>query len=106
MSVRLIVLSLVIAAFGVLTSLALLDVGYLGILAPHFRSWGEGQVLADLVILGVLGCLWIGADARQHGLPAWPFILMTVVLGSFGVLFYLVAREFRAPVARSVSQPV
>ena len=38
MSGRLIALILVIAAFGALTTVALMDVGYVGILAPHFRS--------------------------------------------------------------------
>ena len=100
MSGRLIALVMVIAAFGALTTLALMDVGYLGIIKPHFRSWGEGQVLADLVILGVLACLWMGRDARAHGLPAWPFILMTVFLGSFGPLTYLVVRHVREGAAR------
>jgi hypothetical protein len=96
MSGRTIVLFLVIAAFGVLSALALTSVGYFGILAPHFRSWGEGQVLADLVILAVLACLWMVRDARESGLAAWPFVVATVFLGSFGPLFYLVAREWRA----------
>ena len=96
MSVRLIALYLVIAAFGVLSTLALLDVGYFGILKPHFQSWGEAQVFFDLVILGVLACFWIARDSRQSGLPAWPFILATLVLGSFGPLIYLVIRELRS----------
>ena len=96
MSGRFVILLVVIAGFAVLSTLALLDVGYLGILAPHFRSWGGAQVFTDLVILGVLSCLWMARDARAHGLSAWPFILITVFLGSFGPLFYLVARELRS----------
>jgi hypothetical protein len=96
MSARSVLLFLVIAAFGLLTILALLDVGYFGIIAPHFRSLGEAQVLADLVILCVLACLWMSRDAPTRGLAAWPFILATVVLGSFGPLAYLVVRELRA----------
>jgi len=53
-------------------------------------------VFADLVILAVLACLWMDRDARQHGLNAWPFIIITVFAGSFGPLLYLVAREVRA----------
>lgn len=96
MSARLILLGVVIAAFGALTTLALLDVGYFGILAPHFTSWGEGQVLADLVILGLLACVWIVRDAPGRGLPAWPFVLLTLVAGSFGPLAYLVVGELRS----------
>ncbi len=95
MSGRLLVLLLVIAGFGVLSALALLDVGYWGIVAPHFRSWGGAQVLTDLVILAILACFWMVRDARKHGLSAWPFLLVTLVAGSFGPLSYLVARELR-----------
>ena len=96
MSLRLVTLAAVIVAFGVLTGLALADVGYLGILKPHFTSWGEAQVFFDLVILGVLACIWMARDAGAHGLPAWPFILLTLGTGSFGPLIYLVVREVRA----------
>ena len=97
MSNRSIMLVLVTAAFGALSALALQEVGYFGIIAPHFLSWGGAQVFADLTILAVLFCIWMARDARQHGVAAWPFILMTVFLGSFGPLFYLIARELRAP---------
>ncbi len=40
MSARFIALVAVILLFGVLTALALMDVGYFGILKPHFQSWG------------------------------------------------------------------
>lgn len=96
MSSRLIALAAVIVGFGVLTALALMDVGYFGILAPHFRSWGGAQVFTDLVILAVLSCGWMVSDARTHGLPAWPFIAITLVAGSFGPLAYLAVREWRS----------
>ena len=99
MTGRFAVLLLVIAAFGVLTTLALMDVGYLGIIAPHFRSWGGAQVFTDLAILALLACVWMTRDARESGLPAWPFILITLAAGSFGPLLYLAVRELR-PAAR------
>ena len=100
MSLRLFVLLGVIAAFAALSAAALMDVGYLGILAPHFQSWGGLQVFVDLVILAVLGCAWMVRDARARGFAAWPFVVATVFLGSFGPLSYLVFRELRgrAPV--------
>ena len=100
MSTRLLALLVVTAAFGILTAIALADVGYLGIFEPHFQSWGPGQVFADLVILAVLGCLWMVGDSRSSGIPAWPFVALTLVGGSFGVLFYLIWREVRAPARR------
>ena len=93
---RLLMLAAIILAFGVLTAIALFDVGYWGIIAPHFQSWGAAQVFTDLVILAVLSCLWMVTDARKRGLVAWPFVAFTLVAGSFGPLLYLVARQLRA----------
>jgi Terpene cyclase DEP1 len=96
MSIRLLGLIVVIGLFGLLSVLALMDVGYWGIFAPHFQTWGGGQVFADLVILAVLSCAWMFVDGRARGINAWPFMLTTIFLGSFGILFYLVVREVRS----------
>lgn len=95
MSARVLVLSVVLVLFGTLTAVALFDVGYMGIITPHFQSWGAGQVLADLVILAVLSCVWMAGDAPTRGLPAWPFIVLTLAAGSFGPLTYLLVRDLR-----------
>lgn len=102
MSARLIILALVLAGFGALSVLALLNVGYFGILEPHFRSWGGAQVFFDLVIVAAMACVWMSYDAPEHGLSAWPFILITLVAGSFGPLVYLVVRELRSTARRPV----
>lgn len=96
MSARLLGLVAIIGLFGLLTATALMEVGYLGIIAPHFQSWGAGQVLVDLVIMCTLGCFWLIPDARAHGINPWPYVVVVLFAGSFGVLFYLVARELRA----------
>ena len=104
MSIRLIALILVTAAFAVLSAFALADVGYFGIIEPHFKSWGAGQVFADLVILAVLGCFWMVADSRSSGINPWPFVVGTLIAGSFGVLFYVIARELKATKPAGLSQ--
>jgi hypothetical protein len=96
MPARLTLLLSVTALFGLLTAIALLDVGYFGILEPHFRSWGAAQVLADLVIACALGSIWIVLDGRERGISPWPFVVTTLFLGSFGLLGYLIARELRS----------
>ena len=96
MSTRLILLLTVTAAFGALTAMALMDVGYWGIIAPHFQAWGPGQVFADLVIALTLVMIWMVADSKTSGINAWPFVALTLVLGSFGPLFYLITREVKA----------
>ncbi len=100
MNARLFALFAVILGFGALTILTLLDVGYLGLWQMHMTSLGGWQVLLDLVILALLACCWMVHDARSSGVPAWPFVLLTLAGGSFGPLFYLVARELRAPERR------
>ena len=100
MSLRLATLLVVIVLFGALTAVAVADVGILGIFRPHFQAWGPAQVFADLVILAVLACFWMVRDGRAHGLNPWPFVVLTVLAGSFGPLFYLVLREFRSGARR------
>ena len=95
MSLRLAALLLVTAVFGALTAVALAQVGILGIFRPHFQSWGPAQVFADLVILAVLSCFWMVGDGRRSGIRAWPFVVLTLLAGSFGPLLYLVTRELR-----------
>ena len=96
MSTRLLLVLTVIVAFGALTAAAVVDVGYFGILEPHFQSWGGAQVFVDLVIVCLLACIWMVNDAPSRGLSAWPFVLITLVAGSFGPLTYLVFREWRS----------
>lgn len=93
MSKQMVALVVVITLFGALTGVALWKVGYLGVVLPHFQNLGSGQLLADLVIMCTLGCVWMVQDAPKRGLKAWPFVIITLLAGSFGPLFYLVYRE-------------
>lgn len=96
MSSRLVVLLTVIGLFGVLTALALLEVGYVGLFTLALQTWAGTQVFVDLVIVALLGCLWMLDDGRARGINPWPFVVATVFLGSFGILGYLVVREMRS----------
>jgi hypothetical protein len=84
---------LILILFTPLTAIALLYHGYWGILAPHFQSFGEAQVLADLVIALSLVMVWMWQDAKATDRNPWPWILATLILGSFGPLGYLLARN-------------
>lgn len=96
MSARLLVLVGTTLSFAVLSAVAVADVGYFGIIEPHFRSWGAAQVFVDLVIIAVLAVVWMIGDARGRGMNPWPFVALTLVAGSFGPLTYLIVRERRA----------
>jgi hypothetical protein len=103
MSGRLIALFAVIIGFGALSVAALLEVGYVNVFLLQLRSWAGAQVLFDLVILALLACIWMFADARARGTSPWPFIAITLFAGAFGPLLYLVIRELRSPAQRPVS---
>jgi hypothetical protein len=79
--------------FGALSAAALWQHGYWGILAPHFQSFGAGQVLADLVISLVLVMVWMWKDAKASDRNPWPWLVATLALGSFGPLVYLLTRK-------------
>ena len=99
MTGRFFALLIVFAAFGGLSLMAIMDVGYFGILEPHFQSWGGAQVFVDLVIVCLLACIWMVHDARISGISAWPFIVLTMVAGSIGPMAYLLVRELKVPAA-------
>lgn len=79
--------------FGALSAMALWQHGYWGIIAPHFQSFGAGQVFADLVIALSLSMVWMWRDAKAIGRNPWPWIAATLATGSFGPLFYLLTRK-------------
>ena len=86
-------LLIVILAFGALTGLAIEQHGYWGIISYHLPSSAGWQVGADLVIACTLAMLWMFADARKTGRNVWPYLALTLVLGSFGPLTYLLLRD-------------
>jgi Terpene cyclase DEP1 len=86
-------LTIVLALFGALSALALWHHGYWGILEPHFKTFGAGQVLADLVIAVTLAMVWMWHDAKANGRNVWPWIALSIVAGSFGPLLYLLTRK-------------
>ncbi len=87
------ILILILIPFSVLSAIALWQHGYLGLLEPHFKTFGAGQVLADLVIAVSLAMVWIWYDARATGRNAWPWIALSLVAGSFGPLLYLLTQK-------------
>lgn len=92
-------LIITLAGFSVLTALALWQHGYWGLFAPAFQSYGAAQVLADLVIALVIILTWLWGNARATGRNPVPWVLLTLVAGSFGPLLYLLSQP-GAQVAR------
>ncbi len=90
-------LLLTLAAFSVLTALALWQHGLRGIFEPLFASTAGLQVFVDLVIALSLFMVWMWHDARRSGRNPWPWIVLTLLSGSFGPLLYLLARPANLP---------
>jgi hypothetical protein len=88
-----ILLIITLVLFSILSAIAMWQHGYWGIIAPHFQTSGGAQVFTDLVIALTLAMVWILRDAKATGRNAWPWIVFTLLAGSFGPLIYLLTRK-------------
>lgn len=67
------------------------------------EPWGA-QVFMDLVMALTLFVTWMRRDARERGIPAWPYFIGTLLVGSPGALAYLVHRGLKARARAHSSQ--
>jgi len=91
---RLLAIALLVP-FGLISAYAVYRVGYTGILAHALDGPAGWQLAADLVVALVLVLAWLIPTARQEGRSPWPWVAVTLFLGSFGPLLYLVTRKGR-----------
>lgn len=84
------VLIITLIILSVITALALKYDGLMGIFAPNFQSFGEFQVFFDLVIALGLFLVWMWRDAKTAGRNPLPWLVLTLAMGSFGPLMYLI----------------
>lgn len=73
----------------ILTIYAIQQVGYVGIFDYHRHSPAGWQVFTDLVIALVLVFVWMVPEAKRTGRNPWPWVIITLILGSIGPLLYL-----------------
>lgn len=88
--------------FALVSAYAVAQVGYTGIFSYHLPSPAGWQVFLDLCVALILVLSWMISDARRHGRTVWPYVVATLLLGSFGPLAYLFAGHHgrnAAPVA-------
>ena len=69
--------------------------GLLGFLTLAGREPWALQLLLDLAIACSFGVNWMVRDARGRGLAAWPFVVAVVLVGSMGLLGYVIVRGLR-----------
>ena len=89
MNTRRVLALAILPPFALLTAYAVAEVGYLGVVDYQRHSPAGWQVFADLVIALVLLLAWLIPEARKAGRTVWPWVLLTLLLGSFGPLLYL-----------------
>jgi drug/metabolite transporter (DMT)-like permease len=83
----------ILIPFLLLTAYAVAQVGYIGIFDYHRHSPAGWQVFADLVIALLLVLSWLVPEARKAGRNPWPWVVVTLFLGSIGPLLYLVSAD-------------
>lgn len=103
MTPKLVALEIVLVAFLGLTLWALGAHGYLGFFETLLATPAGIQTFGDIVIALSLALAWMRGDARERALPFAPYLVLTLVLGSIGLLAYLVHRETRARSLRAVT---
>lgn len=81
---------IILMPFTALTIWAVAQVGLIGIFEHLFQSPAGWQVFIDLVIALVLVLSWLIPEAQKAGRNPWPYVIATLLAGSFGPLLYLV----------------
>ena len=94
MNARTVVLSIVAADFAALTAWAIWSQGLVEIFAWVASTPGGILLGVDLLIALSLVTVWMVLDARDRGVNAVPYVLVTLGTGSLGPLLYLVRREW------------
>jgi len=89
-------LSVVLLGFAGLEAYAVYEHGVVGIFAALLANSATLVAFVDLVIALGLASLWMALDARGRAISAVPYVVMTLALGSVGVLLYLIRREATA----------
>lgn len=98
MKITLLILTLI--GFSIPTCLALAAYGYVGFFRAALTNLANLQVFIDLSIALALINLWMIQDTRRRGdslLSLLPYLLISLLFGSYGPLLYLLRQALRRP---------
>ncbi len=86
-------LLIITIAFAVLTAFSIIDFGVLGIFAEATQNTATLQIFVDLILCALFIIVWLSHDTRRTGrsFPLWAII--TLAIGAFGPLLYLLTRK-------------
>ena len=93
MNAKQIGLSLVLADFAGLSAYAVYEYGVVGLFQAVTANIATTTAFVDLVIALTLVMAWMWRDARDRGVSALPYVVLTLMAGSVGPLLYLIRRE-------------
>lgn len=82
----------ILGVFSVFSAYVVYEYGYLGLFEQALTNAATIQVLLDLIIALSIVVVWMWRDAQKQRITPWPYLLLTVTLGSIGPLLYLVRR--------------
>lgn len=80
-------------SFSLLGAVALWQVGYLGLIAQQLTNYALQQILSDLVIAVFICMYWMWQEAKKSRRNPWPWMLLSLLEGSFGPMLYLITRK-------------
>ena len=72
---------------------AMLEYGYIGFFPAALANSASRQVFCDLIVSLSLVCTWMVRDAYRRGISVLPYVVTTVLFGSFGPLRYLLRED-------------
>ena len=78
----------ILIPFTAVSVYALMQQGYMGIWNVLISSPAGWQVFFDLVIALLLVFTWMIPEAQRSGRNPWPWVVITLLAGSFGPLLY------------------
>ena len=96
MNARQLGLSLVLLGFAGFEAYAVWEHGYVGVFQLILANTATTVAFVDLTIALGLVSVWMVLDARERGISAVPYLVVTLALGSIGPLAYLIRREATA----------
>jgi hypothetical protein len=87
-----IALSLIMVVVLAVDAEAIYSHGLVGFIRTALATGPAIASFVDMAVALGLVCIWMAQDARERGVSALPYLLVTFALGSVGPLLYLISR--------------
>ena len=87
------IILVVIVLFSILSFYSVYQFGIVGIFKEELKNSATLQVFVDLIISILLLLAWLKEDAKKHNRNFIFWLIITLCVGSFGPLFYLLTAK-------------